>query len=295
MDVFSAAEAMRDWSHAQRDAGHTVAVVPTMGALHDGHRALVAEAHARASRVVVTIFVNPLQFNQPADFDSYPRPIDDDLEICHELGVHAVYAPTAASMYPPGFQTHVEPGPLAERLEGPNRPGHFRGVATVVLKLFAATLPHLAMFGQKDFQQLAIVRRMARDLDTGVEVVVVSTVREPDGLALSSRNRRLTAADREAAVVLSRALHAAAGAFAAGERDAGALTRLATALIEAEPRASLEYVEVADTDTLESIEPGQSTGDNAVILTAAWFGDVRLIDNLLLDPAQVSRSGHRSR
>lgn len=280
MELFDTPGAMREWSLAHRHAGRTVAVVPTMGALHDGHRALAAEAHARADRVIVTIFVNPLQFNQAADFDSYPRPIDDDLAICEQLGVHAVYAPTAATMYPPGFQTHVEPGALAERLEGPHRPGHFRGVTTVVAKLFGATAPHLAMFGQKDYQQLAIVRRMASDLDLGVEIVAVPTVREPDGLALSSRNRRLTPEDRAAAVVVSRALGAAGDAFRCGERDARALRQLATELVADEPRARLEYVEIADAATLEPLD---RVAPGAVILAAAWFGDVRLIDNVVLD------------
>ena len=282
MDIFDTPEAMREWSRAQRRAGRTIAVVPTMGALHDGHRALVDEANARADRTIVTIFVNPLQFNRPADFDSYPRPLDDDLAACEQLGVHAVYAPTATSMYPPGFQTHVAPGELAERLEGPNRPGHFRGVATVVTKLFGATVPDLAVFGRKDFQQLAIVRRMSRDLDLGVEIVGVPTVRAPDGLALSSRNRLLSAEDRVAATVVRRALETAADNYRQGERDCDALRSAATAVIEAEPRAELEYVEVVDPDTLD---PQRTATDGSVVLAAVWFGDVRLIDNIVVGDA----------
>jgi len=281
MELFTTPDSMRAWSAAQRAAGCRIAVVPTMGALHDGHLQLVAEAMARADRVIVTIFVNPLQFNQAADFDSYPRPIDDDLTACTEVGVHAVYAPTAATMYSPEFQTHVEPGDLAERLEGPMRPGHFRGVATVVTKLFGATCPHTAMFGRKDFQQWAIIRRMVVDLDMGIEVVGVPIVREPDGLAKSSRNVRLTPDDRAAAVVLTQALSAGRDRVGAGERDAAAVVEMVTETITAEPRASLEYVDLVDVDTLAPLD---TIDRPAAMLAAAWFGDVRLIDNVELTP-----------
>jgi pantoate--beta-alanine ligase len=283
VQVFEAPQAMRDWSREQRASGHTIGVVPTMGALHDGHLALVAEARRRAARVVVTIFVNPLQFNQPADFDRYPRPIDDDLQACLGAGVDAVYAPTASVMYPSGFQTHVEPGALADRLEGPMRPGHFRGVTTVVTKLFGATQPDVAVFGQKDFQQLAIIRRMVADLDLGIEIVGLATVRELDGLARSSRNIRLTAEDRSAAVVIPRALGAAVDAFDAGERNVATLRQIAIDTLATERRASVEYVELVDASTLE---PVVSVEAPAVILTAAWFGDVRLIDNRMLESAR---------
>lgn len=280
MQVFDTPGAMRAWSDARRLEGRRVGVVPTMGALHDGHLALVRAAAERADVVVVTIFVNPLQFNQASDLASYPRPIDDDLAACRVAGVDAVYAPTAAVMYPDGFETHVEPGPLADRLEGPMRPGHFRGVATVVTKLFGATRPDVAIFGRKDYQQLAIVRRMVADLDLGIDVVGVPIVREPDGLALSSRNRRLGDDDRRAARILSEALRTAGRAHAAGERDAATLKQLARDVIGCEQRASVEYVELVDADTLDDVE---LVVDDAVMLVAAWFGDVRLIDNLELD------------
>jgi pantoate--beta-alanine ligase len=279
VQVFTEPASMRAWSRGQRAAGHRVGVVPTMGALHDGHRALIGAASEGADRVIVTIFVNPLQFNQAADFDAYPRPLDDDLDACSSAGVDAVYAPTAATMYPTGFQTHVVPGELADRLEGPRRPGHFRGVTTVVAKLFGATEPDVAIFGRKDYQQLAIIRRMVADLDRGIEIVGIPIVREPDGLALSSRNVRLTDDDRAAAVVLSRALTAGQESFIGGERDAGVVRDLVVARIEAEPRASLEYVEVVDATTLD---PLGRLDRPAVALTAAWFGDVRLIDNIML-------------
>lgn len=279
MQVLDSPCAMRAWSAARRVEGLRIGVVPTMGALHDGHLALVRTAHDHADVVVVTIFVNPLQFNQSADLDAYPRPIDDDLEACRAAKVDAVYAPTAATMYPPGFQTHVEPGALADRLEGPMRPGHFRGVATVVTKLFGAVAPDVAVFGRKDFQQLAIVRRLVDDLDLGIEIVGAPIVREPDGLALSSRNVRLTTDDRSAALVLSTALRAAADAHAGGELDVRRLRAIATDLIDREPRARLEYVEVVDSESLVAIDRVERP---AVMLVAAWFGDVRLIDNLEL-------------
>lgn len=270
---------MRAWSDARRCDGRRIAVVPTMGALHAGHLALVRAAAELADLVVVTVFVNPLQFNQAADLAAYPRPIDDDLAACRAAGVDAVYAPTAAAMYPTGFQTHVVPGPLADRLEGPMRPGHFRGVTTVVTKLFGATLPHVAVFGRKDFQQLAIVRRMVDDLDLGVDVVGVPIVREPDGLALSSRNVRLTDSERQAAVVLSQALRAAESAHGTGVRDAGTLKQLVRDTIGREPLASVEYVELVDPATFDDLQQV----DRGVLLVAAWFGEVRLIDNVELE------------
>jgi pantoate--beta-alanine ligase len=279
MIVFDTPVAMRAWSNSQRAVGHIIAVVPTMGALHDGHMALIGEARSRADVVVVTIFVNPLQFNQSTDFDRYPRPIDGDLDACKEAGVDAVYAPTAAMMYPARFQTHVVPGDLSDRLEGTMRPGHFEGVATVVTKLFGATGPDLAVFGQKDFQQLAIVRQMVADLNMGIEIVGSPIVRESDGLAKSSRNQRLSPIDRQAAPVISRALDAAHEAFGAGERDPNILRRLVVEMIEAERSARLEYVELVDADSLVTVDRIDSA---VVILTAAWFSDVRLIDNRLL-------------
>lgn len=271
--------AMRDWSERHRLAGRRVGFVPTMGALHEGHLALVDEARRHSDVVVVSVFVNPLQFDVRADFDRYPRPIDDDLRACADAGVDAVYAPTAAAMYPPGFQTHVEPGPLAERLEGEHRPGHFRGVTTVVAKLFAAVRPHVAVFGQKDAQQLAVVRRMALDLDLGIEIVGMPTVREPDGLALSSRNRRLGPEQRAAAVVVSRALRSIEESLRQGTTDATVLVRRAAEVIDAEPLARLEHVEIVDPDTFE---PVHTVDRPSLALAAVWFGEVRLIDNLLL-------------
>lgn len=252
-----------------------------MGALHAGHLALIEEARRRSDVVVVSIFVNPLQFNRGDDFDKYPRPIDDDVAACRAVGVDAIYAPTAAVMYPERFQTHVVPGELADSMEGSSRPGHFRGVTTIVAKLFGAIQPDVAVFGQKDFQQLTIVRRMVADLDMDIEVVGLPTVREPDGLAVSSRNQRLSADDRRAAVCISQAMSLVADAVADGKRDAARLVAVAHRRIAAEPQARLEYIEIIDPVTLL---PVSELNEPAVIVAAAWFGDVRLIDNLPLTP-----------
>jgi pantoate--beta-alanine ligase len=281
VDILTTPGDMHAWSDRLRAAGARIGFVPTMGALHEGHLALITEARRHADTVVVSIFVNPLQFNVRADFERYPRPIDDDLAQCEAAGAEAVYAPTAAAMYPDGFQTHVEPGPLADQLEGAHRPGHFRGVTTVVAKLFSAVRPQVAVFGQKDAQQLAIIERMVRDLDLGIDIVAFPTVREVDGLAMSSRNRRLDPADRRAAGCLHRGLEAARRRAAAGSVDVAELLRLAREPIEAEPRARLEYLELIDPRTF--LPTGElADGDPALLVVAAWFGDVRLIDNLPL-------------
>jgi len=272
---------MQSWSHEQRSAGRRIACVPTMGALHAGHLALIEVARRHGDVVVVTIFVNPLQFNVSDDFDKYPRPIDDDVEACRAAGVDAVYAPTAAAMYPAGFQTHVEPGPLADTLEGSSRPGHFRGVTTVVAKLLGAVQPDVAVFGQKDFQQLVIIRRMVADLDLDVTIIAAPTVRAPDGLAISSRNQRLTEADRRAAVCLFEALRIVEDAVAAGEHDSANLLSLAGDHIDAEPRAELDYLRIVDPTTLTAVD---RVDQPVVVLVAARFGDVRLIDNMLITP-----------
>lgn len=280
MEVFTTPGEMRAWSSAQRRAGRTIGFVPTMGALHTGHIALVADAGRRCDLVVVSVFVNPLQFNESADFDSYPRPIDDDVAMCDEADVAVVYAPTAAAMYPPGHQTRVVPGVLAEVMEGAMRPGHFEGVVTVVSKLFGAVRPDAAIFGQKDFQQLAIITRMAADLDMGIEIVGHPIVREEDGLAQSSRNVRLTAAQRARAIVVPSSLDAAIEAASNGASPAEAIAA-AERVVAAEPLARHEYTTIFAADTLEEVEAFESrpTSGSVRIATAVWFGDVRLIDN----------------
>ena len=286
METITEPRAMQAWSDAQRAAGRTVALVPTMGALHAGHVALVEEARRRADRVVVSIFVNPIQFDRRDDFERYPRALDEDAAVSAAAGAAALFAPSAAAMYPEGFQTAVEVGRLTEPLCGRVRPGHFRGVTTVVTKLFHCVRPHLAVFGEKDFQQLAVVRRMTADLDFGIEIVGVPTVREADGLALSSRNRRLGPTDREAARCVPRALAAAAAAVAAGEVRPAAILARTQAEIAAEPRARLEYAELRDPATLEEVA---EVAAPALLALVVWVGGVRLIDNRLLVPGGEDR------
>lgn len=282
MEIFDRPPTMRAWADRQRADHRTIAIVPTMGALHGAHLALVDEARRRSDLVVVSIFVNPLQFNEPADFDRYPRPIDEDVATCADRGVDAVYAPTGDEMYPPGHQTRVVPGPLAEVMEGAMRPGHFEGVTTVVTKLFAAVRPHVALFGQKDYQQLRIVEQMALDLDLGVEIVGLPTVREADGLAMSSRNRRLSPEQRAAAVCVPRSLDAAIALAAGSHATVGDVVGAATEVVANEPQARHEYTTVFDAQTLAAIDD-LAAHDHAPgscrIATAVWFGDVRLIDN----------------
>ena len=262
---------LQAWSEAARCEGMRVGLVPTMGALHAGHVSLIRRARAECERTAVSIFVNPLQFTPGEDFERYPRQLDADLEVLRAERVDVAYLPAVETMYPPGATTRVRVAELDEVLEGVCRPGHFEGVATVVLKLFEAARPHRAYFGQKDAQQAALVTRLARDLDTGVEVVVCPTVREPDGLALSSRNAYLGPAERLAALCLVRALRAANDAYAAGERDPAALRTALRAVLDAEPLARPDYAEVVDDSTF--LPPGR----RAVL--AIRIGATRLIDN----------------
>jgi pantoate--beta-alanine ligase len=275
---------------AERTAGHRIALVPTMGALHSGHLSLVGEARRRADRVWVSIFVNPAQFNEVADLEGYPRTFEADLAACRELGVDVVFAPHSAEMYPPGSQTWVEVSELTKPLCGKARPGHFRGVTTIVTKLFLAAKPHVAVFGEKDFQQLAVIRRMVRDLGFDVEIVGGPTVREADGLALSSRNANLDPESRRQAVVLVRALDAAEHAVAAGERDGAALLHLVKTEIGKSTRARLDYAELRDP---EDLSPAPGVLERPTLLAlAVFFGPpqgcdgatVRLIDNRVLNP-----------
>ena len=285
MLTFTTPGDMRAWALDRRRSGRSIGLVPTMGALHAGHRALIDDAARRCDDVVVSIFVNPLQFNESTDFDSYPRPIDDDVAACRHAGVAAVYAPTAGEMYPVGFETRVVPGSLAAAMEGPMRPGHFEGVTTVVTKLFGAVTPDVAIFGQKDFQQLAIVRRMASDLDTGIDIVGHPIVREPDGLALSSRNVRLDAGRRAAATCVPRSLDAARHAALEPDATVASVLAAASRVVTPEPLARIEYttlfdpVSLAELDRSAHIAGFDGEPDRVRVATAVWFGDVRLIDN----------------
>lgn len=254
--------------------------VPTMGALHEGHLSLVRLARQLCPRVAVSIFVNPTQFNDKRDLERYPRDLERDAEMLRGAGCDFVFAPEASEIYPDGFSTAIDVGPVTRPLEGAMRPGHFNGVAVVVTKLLNIVRPTHAVFGQKDAQQLAVIRRMVRDLDMGVEIVAGPTTREADGLAMSSRNALLTAEDRAAAPALWRALSAVRDAHAAGERDAGALRARMNAILGAEKRAAPEYASVADPVTLAELERVGAAG--ALVSLAVRFGPVRLIDNVVL-------------
>ncbi|HVV85409.1 MAG TPA: pantoate--beta-alanine ligase [Kofleriaceae bacterium] len=273
--------AMRARAAHLRREGQRIAVVPTMGYLHDGHLSLLRAARAAADVVVLTIFVNPTQFGPNEDLDRYPRDEPGDLAKARTCGVDLAFCPDAAAMYLPGAQTFVEARELQRPLCGARRPGHFAGVATVVTKLFNLIRPDVAFFGEKDYQQLAILRRVARDLDLGVEIVGVPIVREPDGLAMSSRNVYLAPAQRHAALALSRGLDAAASRFAAGERDPAALLEAARAPLEAEPLVRIDYVELRDAAELTELT---RVDRPAVLAIAAFLDRTRLIDNRVLRP-----------
>ena len=264
---------------ALRDAPSPVGLVPTMGALHDGHLALVRAAREECATVAATIFVNPTQFGPNEDLDRYPRTLPGDLALLEQAGVDCVFTPSVEEMYPAGFVTTVHLDGPALPLEGAARPGHFDGVATVVAKLLLQSLPDRAYLGRKDGQQTAVVRRLVRDLDIPTEIVVVPTVREADGLAMSSRNAYLTSEQRAAAPVVFRALSAARDRFHAGQQEVAALEEAARLMIEASPLVSVEYVAGVDTDTMEPW-----TGHGPCMLAAAVrIGSVRLIDNVILD------------
>lgn len=264
---------------ALRDAPRPVGLVPTMGALHDGHLALVRAARNECATVVATIFVNPTQFGPGEDLDRYPRSLPADLALLEREGVDYVFTPSVEEMYPPGFTTTVHLDGPALPLEGAARPGHFDGVATIVAKLLLQSLPERAYLGRKDGQQTAVVRRLARDLDIPTEIIVVPTVREPDGLAMSSRNAYLTPEERAAAPVVFRALSAARDRFHAGQQDVAALEELVRRMIEASPLTSVEYVAGVDPDTME---PWGGRGP-CMLAAAVRIGQVRLIDNVILD------------
>lgn len=268
-------------------SGFCVGLVPTMGALHRGHRSLLDRARLQCDRLVATIFVNPLQFGPNEDLAAYPRDLEGDLRLCREAGVDAVFAPTPAQMYPAGFCSRIAVGAAAEGMEGAVRPGHFEGVATVVARLFALCRPQFACFGQKDAQQLAVIRRMTADLGFPLQLIECPTVREADGLALSSRNVFLSPDDRRASTVLFRALQAARAAFAGGERDRDALLAIAAAVLAVEQRAQVDYLELRRDGDLLPLPPGRVDGGR--MLVAARFAGgarpVRLIDNLALAEA----------
>jgi pantoate--beta-alanine ligase len=263
-------------------SGKTLGFVPTMGALHEGHFSLVRAAKARCDVTAVSIFVNPLQFGPAEDLSKYPRPLERDAELLEKLGVELLFIPTVEEMYPAGAKTHVLVDELSDKLDGASRPGHFRGVATVVTKLFEIVRPDCAFFGQKDAAQVAVLRKLVNDLDMDVEMVVCPIVREEDGLAMSSRNIYLTLEQRQQALVLHRALMRLQTAAEQGERDAARLSEIARQVIAEEPGARLDYFAIVDPDTLD---PVADVSRGALLAVAAYFGTTRLIDNLLITVA----------
>ena len=262
-----------------RANGQSVAMVPTMGALHEGHASLFKIAHEHADVVVATIFVNPLQFNNSADFEKYPLQIDYDVQLLEEHGVHFLYAPTVDTMYDSGFSTSVYIDGITDLLEGASRPGHFSGVATVVTKLFSAGRPDVAVFGQKDFQQFAVIQRLVADLDMPIRLIMAPTIREEDGLAMSSRNVRLSASARQEAVAISKGLLAAQAQFASGIRESQQLIEAVESVISL-TSAEIDYVKLVDAKTLQDTT---SASEGSVIVVAVVLDDVRLIDNLVLE------------
>lgn len=279
MKIIRSPSAMAAWSEMLRREGVTIGIVPTMGALHDGHRALIRAARLRCDALVVSIFVNPTQFGPREDLAKYPRPILRDRTLCREEGVDVCFEPTVQAMYPKGFQTSVSLPAIARRWEGEVRPHHFSGVATVVTKLFGIVRPRIALFGQKDFQQSALVQQLVQDLNLGVEITVHPTVRETDGLAMSSRNIYLSPEERGRAATLYTSLQAGAEAIRSGLTDAKAIQNLMVQVVKKEPAITIDYVAICDPYTLEPLSVVTS---RAVLLGAVRLGSVRLIDNLVI-------------
>jgi len=277
--VVRAKEVVAQW----REEGLTIGLVPTMGALHEGHESLMETARAQCDRVVVSVFVNPLQFGPNEDYDAYPRDIARDASICESHGVDAIFHPSVEEMYGPLFHTFVVEEVLTDTLCGASRPVHFRGVCTVVTKLFNIVQPHKAFFGQKDAQQLAIIKRMVADLNMNVSIVGCPIVREADGLAKSSRNSYLSPEERQAALVLSQAVAQGQEAVRAGERNAARLRQAMVACIEAEPLASIDYVEVVDGQTMQPVD---TLGSSVLVAMAVFIGSTRLIDNFLWEESE---------
>lgn len=281
MKTIRTMKAMTAWSRQRHSEGETIGLVPTMGALHDAHRALIRTAKQVCDVVVVSIFVNPRQFGPTEDLDRYPRPLARDLRVCRQEGVNAVFLPTVSEMYPSEFDTAVVVQALTQRLEGMSRPGHLEGVATIVTKLFHIVQADKAVFGQKDYQQALVVTRLVRDLNVPTEIVLHPTVREPDGLALSSRNHFLSAGERKAATVLYQALLAGRDAVHRGERSAGKVRAAMMRVLAAEPYAHVDYATLADSTTLKEL---QRVRGRVVLLLAVWIGKTRLMDNLVVTP-----------
>ncbi len=281
MQIINRQQRLASLTRRLRREGKTVGFVPTMGALHDGHLGLVRKARQISDVVVVSIFVNPAQFNEPSDYEKYPREITADAALLAEHNVDYVYAPDAEKIYGDEFATFVTVDEISDKLEGASRPGHFRGVATIITILFNTVRPDFAVFGQKDAQQVAVIKRLTADLGFDTEIVVLPTVREGSGLAMSSRNKRLTEDQRASASIIYKALLSAQVEIEGGERNTAELTEIVRAEIETEPEAQIDYIAFVDNDTLDPLE---KVGERTVLIAlAVRFGDVRLIDNMIVE------------
>ena len=279
MQIIQTVREMQRWSEDQRLERKTVAFVPTMGFLHEGHLSLVREAKNRGDVVVVSIFVNPMQFNQASDFDKYPRNEDQDERALEALGTDVLFMPPPAEIYPDGYQSAVEVEKVSQPLCGAFRPGHFRGVATVVAKLFNMVKPHCALFGEKDFQQCVVIKRMVQDLNFDIDIVTLPTVREDDGLAMSSRNARLSTAERETSLCVSSALTAAQELVSGGQSSSAVILQAVQQILTQNAEVRVEYASLCHPETLEEVE--QISGPTLLAI-AVWVGEVRLIDNCVL-------------
>ncbi|MEK7314448.1 MAG: pantoate--beta-alanine ligase [Deltaproteobacteria bacterium] len=277
---------MKAFSRAARKEGKFIAFVPTMGYLHEGHKRLLIEARQLCDVTVLSVFVNPSQFGLNEDFSEYPKDPERDKTIAIEHGVEVLFAPEVFEMYPEGYGTFVDVPGLADKLCGKSRPGHFRGVATIVAKLFNIVMPHKAIFGLKDYQQQLIIKRMAKDMDTDVQVIAIETVREADGLALSSRNVYLTASERRVAAIIPKAMAAAKEAVLKGERSGAAIEEIVKKIMEKEPSVVIDYVSVCDTDNLDDVSVIEG---RALLAMAIRLGKARLIDNCVLEPKMTPR------
>ncbi len=281
MQILRTIREVREWVQAQRGAGRAIHFVPTMGYFHEGHLSLMRRAKADEGAVIVSIFVNPLQFGPQEDYEHYPRDFERDRQMAESVGVDALFYPEVSEIYPPGFQTEVRVKQLSQPLCGRSRPGHFEGVATVVLKLFNIVTPDRAYFGEKDYQQMRIIQQMVRDLNLPVQIVPCPIVREPDGLAMSSRNVYLSPAERQAATVLYRSLQWAREQVQSGEQDAVRIQRGVYERLAREPLAQIDYVELVDAKTLEPVNRIERP---TLLALAVYFGKARLIDNIVLVP-----------
>src|ERR1700751_2901161 len=292
MEIIRTISWMKETVQQARAENHVIGFIPTMGALHEGHLSLIRRAKRECSRVCASIFLNPTQFGPSEDLSKYPRTFEKDVEQLSNAGVDVLFAPEATEIYPPGFRTYVNVEGLSERLEGKSRPGHFRGVATVVLKLFEIVQPRFAYFGRKDAQQVRILQQMSGDLNLNVEIVVCPIVREPDGLALSSRNIYLDPAERRGATVLHHALDAARRELGAGTRDSLQLQTAIRSVLSNEPLARADYIEIVDAETFEPV--AGIAARPVYVLLAVFIGKTRLIDNLLIEPLTGGNVPHAS-